>query len=94
MTCKKRTYQNILTLLFYLFLHKLHALRGSIIRPKINSKYFFVNYFDSDDVNLIITISPKIIAIQQWESLTDFLSRINEIFPKYEGILFNNERKN
>ena len=77
--------QNLINLIY---LCELRALRGSIIRLKINSKYFFVIYFDSAHVNSIKIIQTKVVGIQRWEFLTVFSQEIIEFS---QGMIENSQ---
>ncbi len=46
-------------------LRELRALRGYHILYFGCFKYFFVNFFDSDNVTLIYTIPPKVVGVEK-----------------------------
>ena len=88
MNCKKRTYQNILILLLYLFLHKLRALRGYNILYFGYIRYFFEKNLDSDNLTSKKTIPIKAKNSQRWESLTTFSQEIREFS---QGLITNSQ---
>ena len=77
-TCKKRTYQNISTFLLYFFLRDLRALRGYNILYFEYIRYFFVNFFDRENVTLIYTIPLKVVTVEKREFLIVFYYEIRK----------------
>ena len=59
MTCKKRTYRNILILMLCIFLRELRALRGYNILYFGYIRYFFEKNLDSDNLISIKTTHIK-----------------------------------
>ena len=78
MTCKKRTYQNILILLLCLFQCKLRALRGYKILYFGYIRYFFEKNLDNNFVTSRKTILINSEKFQRWESLLTFSQEIRQ----------------